>query len=86
MTNQPVLITAIQNLQNQISELNMNKNNGNNGRNRNRGYGNNHNNNSSHRRRLNMSKYCWTHGACAHDSNKCKSPADCHKSESTFEN
>ena len=86
ITNQMALITAIQNQQNQISELNINQNNGNNGRYRNCGCGNNCNNNSSNRRCLNTSKYCWTHGACAHGSNECKSPTDGHKSEATFEN
>ena len=47
MTNQTALITAIQNLQNQISEFNINQNNGNNGRNCDSGRGYNCNNNSS---------------------------------------
>ena len=80
------LLTAIQNLQNQVRELNTNQGNRNNGRSHNRGRGNNRDNNSSIRHRLNTSKYCWTHGACAHDSSECQSPAEGHKSEATFDN
>ena len=31
-------------------------------------------------------KYCWTHGACAHDSPQCKSKKTGHKDEATFQN
>jgi hypothetical protein len=30
--------------------------------------------------------YCWTHGVCAHDSSKCRSPAEGHRNDSTIEN
>ena len=36
--------------------------------------------------RQNTSKYCWTHGACAHDSTTCTCPASGHKKEATFDN
>lgn len=29
-------------------------------------------------------KYCWTHGACAHSSTDCNTPAQGHKKEATF--
>ena len=36
--------------------------------------------------RRTTNKYCWSHGACAHDSADCKSPKPGHKKEATFEN
>ena len=44
------------------------------------------NNQRKQQGRKNVSKYCWTHGACAHASKDCKSPSDGHKAEATFEN
>ena len=38
------------------------------------------------RKRRNTSKYCFTHGACAHSSKDCRSPRADHKKEATFEN
>ena len=31
-------------------------------------------------------KYCWTHGGCAHDSNKCTAKAQGHKTNASFAN
>ena len=31
-------------------------------------------------------KYCWTHGACAHNGSECNYPKDGHKKEATFAN
>ena len=31
-----------------------------------------------------FNRYCWTHGACAHQSNKCKNKADGHQDKATF--
>lgn len=39
---------------------------------------------SFNRRKTTM--YCWTHGGCAHSSDKCNDPAPEHKSEATFAN
>ena len=36
--------------------------------------------------RRNTSKYCWSHGACAHESKDCRSPKPGHQKEATFEN
>ena len=36
--------------------------------------------------RVNKSKYCHTHGACAHESKYCKNKRPGHKDEATFEN
>ena len=36
------------------------------------------------RRRLDVSKYCWTHGACNHHSKDCKFKAPGHKDGATF--
>ena len=36
--------------------------------------------------RRTTSKYCWSHGACAHESKDCKSPRRGHKRNATFEN
>ena len=32
------------------------------------------------------SRYCWTHGACAHTSNICRKPAQGHRYNATFQN
>ena len=32
------------------------------------------------------SSYCWTHGACNHQSKDCENPADGHKKTATFQN
>ena len=31
-------------------------------------------------------QYCWSHGACAHNSSECNSPHDGHQSTATFQN
>ena len=36
--------------------------------------------------RTNTSRYCWTHGACGHDSSHCRFPAAGHRWEATFDN
>lgn len=36
--------------------------------------------------RRDISKYCWSHGACNHTSNDCNRPHKGHKKEATFEN
>ncbi len=93
MSNQTALITAIQDLQNQIRDLNgsvrRNNNTGGRGdRGNNRGGRGNGGGRSGtpYPRRQNTSKYCWTHGACAHESQNCNSPADGHKNTATFTN
>ena len=42
--------------------------------------------NAKYRRRNNVSKYCWTHGACAHDSRSCRNKAHGHIDTATFSN
>ena len=37
-------------------------------------------------KRTNISKYCWTHGACAHGSAECPWKAPGHQASATFEN
>ena len=37
------------------------------------------------RKRQNTSFYCWIHGACVHQSSKCKLPALGHQPDVTFE-
>jgi len=37
-------------------------------------------------RRTNTSKYCWSHGACAHDGNDCKAKKPGHIDTATFHN
>ena len=34
--------------------------------------------------RRTTSKYCWTHGGCAHNSNECTVKAEGHDDEATF--
>lgn len=41
---------------------------------------------SRYRRRNNISKYCCTHGACAHDSRSCNNKKDGHVDTATFRN
>ena len=41
---------------------------------------------SGGRRRTNISKYCWSHGACAHDSPNCPNKAPGHQNSATFAN
>ena len=60
--------------------------------------GNSDNNNRDRRRqpqktpddatfnRYNTSKYCWTHGACNHDSNQCRAKAQGHQDSATLDN
>ena len=38
------------------------------------------------KRNPNQSKYCWTHGLCSHNSAQCRTPADGHMVNATFEN
>ena len=40
----------------------------------------------SYRKRRNISKYCWSHGACAHTSRECKNKRSGHKENATFSN
>ena len=39
-----------------------------------------------HRPRTNISNYCWSHGACAHTSQQCRSKKPGHRNEATFTN
>ena len=39
-----------------------------------------------YRKRKNTSKYCWSHGACAHDSRSCNNKKAGHKDGATFSN
>ena len=48
--------------------------------------GGNANGGPRYRTRRNTSKYCWSHGACAHDGTECTNPKEGHKKEATFEN
>jgi hypothetical protein len=50
------------------------------GRGRGRGRGNDRSNSRKQTR-----GYCWTHGACAHPSNRCNTPAEGHQALATFE-
>ena len=36
--------------------------------------------------RTDTSKYCWSHGACAHTGKKCRNPKQGHQAEATFAN
>ena len=37
-------------------------------------------------RRADISQYCWTHGACNHNSKKCRNKKKGHQIDATFEN
>ena len=41
---------------------------------------------SGYRKRKNITKYCWSHGACAHSSADCNNKKSGHKDEATFAN
>ena len=41
--------------------------------------------NTEHRRRRNTSKYCWSHGACAHWGHKCTNKKSGHIDDATFQ-
>jgi hypothetical protein len=45
-----------------------------------------HRGSNAQQRKRNVSKYCWTHGACAHDGTECNQPAAGHKPNATFAN
>ena len=72
---------------------NNNNNNGNNGNNSNsngnrneNNQGNNNNNDRRNNRSRDPNKYCWTHGACVHNSASCRTPASGHQTTATFSN
>ena len=80
------MMQSMQSMQSRLDNLSG----GGRGRNRGRGNGggrgngrgrNNQNNNGNRR---NVSKYCWTHGCCAHGSAECETPGPNHKNEATF--
>lgn len=41
--------------------------------------------NNQRRPRTKNNKYCWTHGACAHDSSECKNKKAGHQDSATFD-
>jgi hypothetical protein len=63
---------------------NNNRNQGNGNNNGNRNGNPNNNNNNGNNTTSRPSKYCWTHGACAHDSTGCRTPAQGHQNAATF--
>jgi hypothetical protein len=67
---------------------NGNRNNGNNDgyRNGNNGNGNNNNNGNGNGNNNRPTKCCHAHGACAHDSSGCRTPAQGHQNAATFSN
>lgn len=73
------LLAAIQSLQNQISSLCVI-----NGNEITRAPNNRQR--QPFRPRRNTSKYCWSHGACAHDSSECQAKKPGHIDSATFEN
>ena len=91
---QQAIIAAIQQLQQQFNNMNSTINNritggqnsgsttGNGGINS----GRNNGGNNQRFTRTNISKYCWSHGACAHGSSECNSKREGHKENATFEN
>jgi len=75
------LLAAIQSLQNQISSLCVINGNGNEST-----RAPNNRQRQPYRPRRNTSKYCWSHGACAHDSSECPAKKSGHIDSPTFEN
>lgn len=75
---------AMETMQNMF--INMFCNNGGGGRNG-RGRGNSGRGRGGRNdRSLHTAKYCWTHGACAHDGTQCNYPATGHKAQATLAN
>jgi hypothetical protein len=89
---QQAIIAAIQQLQQQFNNMNSTINNRITGAQTsstttgNRNSGSNNSGNNQRFTRTNISKYCWSHGACAHDSSDCNSKREGHKDGATFEN
>ena len=46
----------------------------------------NNNNNNNNNNRFKRDKYCWSHGACNHDSKSCRRRLEGHQEEATFNN
>jgi hypothetical protein len=65
---------------------NGNPNNNNNNNNNNNGNPNDNNTNRNNGNINRSGKYCWTHGACAHDSCACRTPGQGHQTAATFAN
>ena len=81
VSNQNALLTAIQDMQVQIRNLTSGTpSNRNTLNNRNPRHG------STYNTRRNTSKYFWSHGACAHKSADCNTPATGHKRQATLAN
>ena len=68
------MIAAIKDLQKEIKDLKSSKQ-SNNAQGQYRGYTTRHN----------KSKYCYTHGACAHEGKFCKKKRQGHKDDATFD-
>ena len=85
-TRQQDIIDAIKQLQQQMITLNTNHGSNNNN------YNNGNNGGTGARRtggrysRTNTSKYCWSHGGCAHSSSECNAKKEGHKNNATFDN
>ena len=80
------MISVIKELQNEIKDLKRSRQN-----NHQQGQSSRKNNHQQgqyrgYTTRVNKSKYCYTHGACAHDGKFCKKKRQGHKDSATFEN
>ena len=73
------LLAALLQLKEEVKQLKSNQNNR-----RFQGGNSNRNGNNNRRPRRNVSKYCWTHGACSHNSKDCENKNSGHKDEATF--
>jgi hypothetical protein len=83
-TGQQAMIEAIAQLQQQMLEL-KNSNNRSGGTSQTRGINNyGQRSNGGRYTRTNTSKYCWSHGACAHASSECNDKKEGHKNNATF--
>ena len=69
------MIAAIKDLQKEIKDLKSSKNKSNTAQGHSRGYTTRHN----------KSKYCYTHGACAHEGKFCKKKRQGHKDDASFD-
>jgi hypothetical protein len=92
-TGQQAIIDAIKQLQQQMITLTTNHTGTNNNNNGSTSNNNNGNNGSSGARRTgnrytrnNTSKYCWSHGGCAHSSSECNAKKEGHQNNATFDN
>jgi translation initiation factor 2B subunit (eIF-2B alpha/beta/delta family) len=70
------MLELIKNLQDEVKSMKKSNRNSN----------NNYSASGQQRKRTNVSKYCWSHGACTHSSKECNRKKTGHQDDATFKN